>query len=72
MTGRELGAALKSLGLSGAAFAERIGVDPHTVSRWHANQRPVPGYAGKFIELLRQLAEREEAISDLWAALRRL
>lgn len=41
---------LKALGLSKAAFARLLRIEPHIVSRWR--KQGVPGYALAVVELL--------------------
>ncbi|MBI2898143.1 MAG: YgiT-type zinc finger protein [Deltaproteobacteria bacterium] len=53
----------KYLGLSGVDFAERMRVDPATVSRWEREQEPQP--MGPQAELLlRLMAVRDRPVSD--------
>lgn len=56
MTADELRAALKDLGLSQTRFAERLGVDRHTVKRWTNGGKPVPQYAALVVSLLSERA----------------
>lgn len=58
MTSTDLKHALKSLGWSQAYFADRLGVDLATVSRWANGHLPVPQYAVSYLELAMKVKVR--------------
>lgn len=53
-TPEEVSAAMEELGLSRGAFAEEVGVDPTTVSRWLNGKVKITGTASKLIARLLQ------------------
>jgi transcriptional regulator with XRE-family HTH domain len=55
MTGKELKARLKEIGLTQKAMAELCGITEHGVSKWARGKAPVPGYAVTIIELKESL-----------------
>jgi transcriptional regulator with XRE-family HTH domain len=61
MTGPELRALLKQLGLRQVGLAERMGVSPVTVHRWLSGDLAVPQYVVAYLECRLQL----EAMSTL-------
>ena len=44
--------ALVRLEWSQKTLAERLGVDPDTVSRWCLGRVPVPGYAAEYLRVI--------------------
>jgi transcriptional regulator with XRE-family HTH domain len=60
MTGREVRRTRKLLGLSQAAFAERVGVDVGTVSRWERGVLAIGSTAAILIRLLADLARQHQ------------
>jgi DNA-binding transcriptional regulator YiaG len=52
MTAATFRATLKKLGLTQAEFARRLRVSTTAVQYWANGQRPVPGYAEAYLELL--------------------
>ena len=44
--------ALSQLGMSQAKFAERMGIDATTVSRWMQGHTPLPQWAVEYIRVL--------------------
>ena len=56
MTGDEVRAARKKLGLTQRAFAERVGVVTNTVARWERGEMTVGSTAIILIRLLAQQA----------------
>lgn len=51
MRGSDLKATLAGLGWSQRAFADRIDVDPDTVSRWATDKSEMPGAAVAYLNL---------------------
>ena len=49
MTGEELRAALRQLGMKPAAFARTMGVTPSAVSRWCSGALAVPVYVESYL-----------------------
>ena len=56
MTGQEVRAARRRLGLTQAAFAKRVGVERVTLARWEVGLNPVNRTAAILIRLLTQQA----------------
>lgn len=56
MNGQDVGYAIKALCWSQQDFADRLGVQRDTVSRWVRGDVPVPGYVVEYLRVLR-LAE---------------
>jgi DNA-binding transcriptional regulator YiaG len=56
MTGKEVRAARRKLGLTQAAFAQRVGVERNTVTRWEMGILTVGRTAGILIRFLAQQA----------------
>jgi len=52
LRGAEIRFLRKYLGLSGAEFARRIGVDPATVSRWENDKDKMGGQADRLLRLM--------------------
>lgn len=52
MTPAEIKAARASFGLSQAAFADLIGVNPRTVRRWESGETAVPRRAARLVLVL--------------------
>jgi transcriptional regulator with XRE-family HTH domain len=52
MTGPELRALLKQLGLRQVALAERMGVSPVTVYRWLTGELAVPQYVVAYLGVI--------------------
>ena len=48
---RYLTTALQALGWHGKDLAERLDLNPITVSSWRTGRRPVPGYAIAYLDL---------------------
>lgn len=63
MLGQELAARRKSLRLTQAELAQRLGVTVTTVSRWEIGQRTIPLMARRMLEYI------EQDLRDEWAAL---
>lgn len=53
MNSQEFITAQSTLGLNGAELAEKLGVDPASISRWRAGQK-IPDYIAKLMEKLSQ------------------
>jgi transcriptional regulator with XRE-family HTH domain len=62
MTAETLGVVMDDLGLTGVALAERLDVDPKTVSRWLRNEVPIPGS----VALLMRVAHEMQKFSHVW------
>jgi len=56
MNMNELTECLEKLKWSKAELARRLGVDPHTISRW----RKIPGYAEAYVLLMMKVREAGE------------
>jgi transcriptional regulator with XRE-family HTH domain len=56
MTDTEFRVALIQLGMSRKQFADRIGRDMGTISRWAAGSHPIPRVVDVVVELLRYKA----------------
>jgi len=52
MTGREIRAVRKRLGLSQALFAEMVGVQRNTVARWERDELAIGEPAARFIKII--------------------
>jgi transcriptional regulator with XRE-family HTH domain len=70
MTPQEFRSALRAIGLSQRALAERLGLAISTVNRWAVGPTPVPRYAIAYLDVvgkLRALAAfaTEEPITQL-------
>jgi transcriptional regulator with XRE-family HTH domain len=57
MTANELRAALAELRWTQKRLAERLDVDPDTVSRWTNGRGPVPGYVVEYLRVARLAAQ---------------
>ena len=58
MKPRQVVALRKTLGLTQAELARKLGVDRAAVNQWEAGTRKPSGIAARFMELLEELHER--------------
>lgn len=52
MTSNELRAELTALGWTQRRLADRLGVDPDTVSRWTNGRTAVPAYVAEYLRVV--------------------
>jgi len=64
MTPLELRAALDTLGLTQAAFADRAQSSTRAVERWVNGQRAIPGPVVALVQLMLDAAEKTEAPAE--------
>lgn len=64
MTGQELKAALKSLGLSQIEFAKETGNTNETISRWAQGKRPVPLLAQRYLDLRLKVRAAQDVMDE--------
>lgn len=58
MTARQFATALRRLGLSQSAAADRLGTNTTSVNRWVKGRRPVPAYIAAHVRTLQELAAK--------------
>jgi transcriptional regulator with XRE-family HTH domain len=64
VTGEELRRAIGALGMTQAAFADKMGVTPSAVYRWLSGQLPVPVYVESYLEARRFGEALRASLSD--------